>query len=323
MSFTKVKYSALVGLTVLLTACGDSESETKSAKTLLQETSEYMYSDTAQFNFNANVLVDSETENPILSDLKITIAGAANNSAQRYEITPKVEAAVFNFTLPILLDFKKKKALIDPNKVLETIAMFAPQAQAELNQYKNKFIRFSPDNFKIDENEMTEAMTFASEAIEIGSGAMTEYMQNIPESSVTKLALNEKAKQLGAKTVLNVKLDSQQIKVLQEQLNTYLRDKVTANDKLPEEFKEAFLQGLTEAVNDSGSESAESVLYLNNKGQLVQQNDVLKYVIEGEKINVNVTIDYSNYGKANFTINPSKDQIVDFSEETMRSMQGQ
>ncbi len=322
MLLSKTKYFVVAGLAALLAACGgDSELDKKSAKTLYQEATQQLYAKDAQFNFKADANIDIGIENPFLTDLKVKLTGAVDNSAQRYELVPEVEAAIFNFKLPILVDAKKKELLLNPTNIIDTALMFAPQANSELQQYKNKFVRFSTNNFEIDEEDMAKVITVVSEAVEMGYGAMNEFTKVLPESSINKMELNEKAKQLNAKAVLQVRLDEQQSKELQQHINTYLYEQVAANQKLPEEFKEGFLQGLLEADSDTGYESSESVLYLNDKGQIIHENDVYNYEIEGEKVSITMTIDYSNYGKASFTINPSANQIIDFTEEKMRSLQ--
>ena len=322
MLLSKTKYFVVAGLAALLAACGgDSELDKKSAKTLYQEATQQLYAKDAQFNFKADANIDIGIENPFLTDLKVKLTGAVDNSAQRYELVPEVEAAIFNFKLPILVDAKKKELLLNPTNIIDTALMFAPQANSELQQYKNKFVRFSTNNFEIDEEDMAKVITVVSEAVEMGYGAMNEFTKVLPESSINKMELNEKAKQLNAKAVLQVRLDEQQSKELQQHINTYLYEQVAANQKLPEEFKEGFLQGLLEADSDTGYESSESVLYLNDKGQIIHENDVYNYEIEGEKVSITMTIDYSNYGKASFTINPSENQIIDFTEEKMRSLQ--
>lgn len=322
MLLSKTKYLVVAGLAALLAACdGDSELDKKSAKTLYQEATQQLYAKDAQFNFKADANIDIGIENPFLTDLKIKLTGAVDNNAQRYELVPEVETSIINFKLPVLVDAKKKELLLNPTNVIDAALMFAPQANSELQQYKNKFIRFSTSNFKIDEEDMTKVITVVSETVEIGYGAMNEFTKVLPESSINKMELNEKAKQLNAKAVLQVRLDEQQSKELQQHINTYLYEQVAANQKLPEEFKEGFLQGLLEADSDTGYESSESVLYLNDKGQIIHENDVYNYEIEGEKVSISMTIDYSNYGKASFTINPSENQIIDFTEEKMRSLQ--
>lgn len=321
MLLSKTKYLAAVGLTALLAACGGSELDKKSAKTLYQEATQQLYAKDAQFNFKADAIVDIGVENPFLTDLKVKLSGAVNNSAQRYELIPEVEAAIFNFKLPILVDAKKKELLLNPTNIIDTALMFAPQANSELQQYKNKFVRFSTKNFEIDEEDMAKAMTVVTETVEMVYGAMNEFAKVIPESAITKMDLNEKAKQLDAKAVLKIRLDQEQSKELQQHINTYMYEQVAANEKLPAEFKEGFMQGLLEANSDTGYESSESVLYLNDKGQIIHESDVFNYEVEGEQISITMTVDYSNYGKASFTINPSDKQILDFTEENMRSLQ--
>ena len=323
MSLTKMRFFAITSLAVFLTACGDSGLDKKSGKTLYQEATQQLYAKDAQFNFNANMAVEAEAEaeNPMLADLKINISGAINNITKRYEFVPEVEAAIFNFKIPIFIDGKNNEILLNTSNFIDAALMFVPQAKNELKQYKNKFVRFSPDNFEINEDDMAQAMTIASQAAKIGYGVMGEFTQAIPESSIQKLELDDKAKQLDAKAVLKVTLDQQQSEALQKHINTYIYDQVAANEELPEEFKTEFMQALLESDSDSGFESSESVLYLNAKGQIVHDQNVLNYDIEDEKVSVSMTTDYSNYGKASFSVYPEKDQIIEFTEENMRSLQ--
>lgn len=321
MSLTTTKYIAVASLSVLLTACGDSGLDKKSGKVLYQEAAQHLYTKDSQFNFNADFLVDIENENPMLQGLKIKLSGAANNSAQRYELIPEVQAAIFNFKLPMLIDGKKHEALFDTSSVVETALMFAPQAQSELQQYKNKFVRFSPDNFTIDEDDMAQALVVMTEALTIGGGVLNEFYQAVPESSIQKLALDDTAKQLDAKALLSVNLNKRQSKALQEHINTYMYDAVAANKKLPKDFKRGFLEALEENEVDGGYESSESMLYLNAKGQIIHEVSVFNYEIEGEEVSFNATVDYSNYGKANFTLSPKKNQIIDITEENLSAIQ--
>lgn len=325
MSFTKVKYCVVASLAVLITACCDSSSDsgfnTKSGKTLYQEATQQLYAGNAQFNFKANISADTDADSPLLKDLKIKLSGAINNVSQRYEVVPEVGAAMFNFKLPMLLDGKNKELLLNTTDFIDAALLFFPKAKNELHLYKNKFIRFSPDNFKIDEKDMAQALIIASEALKIGAGAMNEIIDSLPESSIQKLPLDDKAKALNAKVVLKATLNSQQIQALQKHMNTYIYDSIAANKQLPQEFKQNMSTTLLEADNDAGYQSSESVIYLNEKGQVLHENNVFNYEIEGDKVNISMIVDYSNYGKASFTVSPDKNQITDFTEENIRSLQ--
>lgn len=321
MPLKKLKYSVIASATVLLAACGDSALDKKTGAELYQDATQNLYASDAQFNFNANITVDSSIENPLMTDLKVKVSGAVNNTAKRYELIPEVEAAIFNFKLPIAIDGKKNEVLIDTANFIDATLMFVPQARNELQQYKNKFVRFSPNNFEINKDDMATAIIIMSEAAKIGSSTMDEMTRSIPESSIVKLPLDDKAKQLQAKAVLKVSLDRQQGQVLQKQLNTYIYDQVVANEKLPEDFKESFAQALLEADNETGFESSESVMYLNEKGYVVHDSSVMNYDIEGEQVSIGMQVDYSGYGKARFTINPDENQVIEFTEENMRSLQ--
>lgn len=168
---------------------------------------------------------------------------------------------------------------------------------------------------------MAQALTIASEALKIGAGAMNEIIDSLPESSIQKLPLDDKAKALNAKVVLKATLNSQQIQALQKHMNTYIYDSIAANKQLPQEFKQNMSTTLLEADNDAGYQSSESVIYLNEKGQVLHENNVFNYEIEGDKVNISMIVDYSNYGKASFTVSPDKNQITDFTEENIRSLQ--
>lgn len=321
MSFTIVKHFAVASLALLISACGDSGFDKKTGKTLYQEATQQLYADNAQYNFKADISVDTDAENPMLADLKVKLSGAVDNNAQRYELLPEVEAAVFNLKMPMRIDIKNKELLLDTSHVIDAALMFAPQAKKQLQQYKNKFIRFSPDNFKLYKDDMAEAMLIVSEVVKIGTGAMNEYIKIIPESSIEKLPLDDKAKQLGAKAVLKAKLDREQSQALQQHINTYIRDRVAANDKLSDEIKQNVLEVLVETENDSSYESSEAVIYLDSEGRIIHETNMFNYEAEGEQLNVSMTVNYSNYGKASFTITPDKDQIRNFTEEDMHALQ--
>lgn len=315
----------VTSLAALLSACGgdsESELEKKSPKTLYQEAMQHLYAKDAQFNLNASTAIDMGDDNPMLAGLKVNFTGAINNSQQRYELIPTVEAAIFNFKLPLLIDIKKQEVLVDPSNVIDTAAMFLPDAASEFQQYKNKFVRFSVDNFDVPEDDLKEATAAFAEIVEAGAGALNEFSQKIPESSIRKLDLDDKAKQLGAKAVLNVSLNAQQSKELQQHINTYISNKISSSTTFPEEGKEEIIRSLAEASEETGYESSDSVLYLNDKGQIIHESDVFNYEIDGEKMTLAVSVDYSNYGKAVFTINPAKDQIIDFSEDDVADIMG-
>lgn len=320
MSF-RAKSLVAASLAVILSACSDSSLENKTGKALYQEAAQQLYADKTQYNFKADFLINADTSNPMLNDLAIKLSGAADNSNRRYEFTPEVQAAIFTFKLPMLLDGKKNEALLDTSSVLDTALLFAPQAQQEIQQYKNKFIRFSPDNFSIEENELAEAMVIVSEVLNIAHGTLNEFYQAIPESSIEKRALDAKAKEIGAKVLLNIKLDQQQSKVLQQHINGYLQSVITANEKLPENFKEEFLSAFNESQNDNGYENSEVMMYLNEKGQVIHEINTMNYEVDGETISIRANIDYSNYGKANFTIQPKPEQIINFTAEHMQALQ--
>lgn len=323
MLLSKTKYLLVGGLAVLLAACGGSELDKKSAQDLYQQAVQHLYAKDAQYNFKADMKVKINIENPFFSDAKIKLSGAVNNSVQRYELVPELETEIFNFKLPALIDVEKQELLLDPSNVLEVLSLFALEKNTELQQYKNKFVRFSIDNFEVDESDMTEALTVFSEVVDIGYGALSELTQSVPESSIQKADLDDKAKDLGAKVVLHVKLDQQQSKELQQHMHTYMYDKIKVSSKLPEDFKEGAMEALLNTDGDTGYESSESVIYLNEKGQIIHQSDVLTFEVEGDQINIVTAVNYSNYGNAIFSINPSKDQILDFTEKDRSMLQAQ
>ena len=321
MLLTQIKLGVIAGLAVLLTACSGSDLDNKSAKTLYQEALQQLYAQDTQFNFKANIAVDIDNDNPMLTDLKINIAGAINNTAQHYELIPKVEAAIFNFKLPVFIDGKKPEILLDISNSIDVALLFVPQAQNELKQYRNKFIRFSPDNFDIDEEKMAQAVTIFSQVTKIGYAAIEQYTQAVPESSMEKLALDDKAKQLNAKTVLKLTLDQQQARKIQKHLNNYIYQQVSDNGALPADFKTEFLQALQSDELDSGFKSAESVLYLNDQGQVIHDINTFNYDIEDEPVSISMTVDYSNYDKADFSLSPRQDQIIELNEENIRALE--
>lgn len=321
MSFVRVKHILMVGLFGLLTACGGSDLDEKSAKTLYQEATQHLYAKDAQFNFKADAAVDVGIENPFLTEMKIKLEGAVDSASKRYELVPEVETPILSFKLPMLVDVKQQEFLVNPSNVIDAALMFAPQANTQLQQFRNKFVRFSPDNFEIDKSDLAEAVSVITEVAALGYLAMDEYTKVVPESSIEKLDLDATAKKHDAKAVLKVKLDKQQSKELQEHINTYLYEKVAENQKLPEEFKQAFMEGLLEASNDSGFESSQSVMYLNDKGQVTHEVSTMNYEVEGDQLSVEMKIDYSNYGNARFSIKPSKSEIVEFTEENVRMLQ--
>lgn len=322
LSLTK-KHLMIAGVSVLLTACGGSELDNKSAKTLYQEAVQHLYAKDSQYNFKGEALVDIGVENPFASGLMLKIAGAVDNKQLRYEVLPEIEAGMFNVKLPIKLDINKKELLVNPSSILDTVMMFAPQAAEEAHKYRNKFIRFSPDNFTISKEDMAEVSTVVSELTMIGTQALEQASKNIPEQSIRKLELDDKAKEIGAKVIVNVELDEAQSRALQQQVNQFFRDSVAANTKLPEDFKKAFLEGMDEAQDDAGYESSSSFLYINDKGQPIHERAVFNYGFDGDSVSVSLNMDYLSFGSAKFVINPAASDIVNFTEEDLRALQGE
>lgn len=326
MQLTQVKYFLLACIAVLLTACDDSGLDNsgldkKPGGTLYREATQQLYAQDAQFNFTAHITLNTEAENTTLNELQVKVSGAVNNISQRYELIPEIKAAVFNVKLPILIDRKNKEILLNTRQIVDAALILMPQTKDKLLLYKNRFIRLSPNNFKLNENNMTQAITVASEAVVIGSAVLHELFKSVPEASIQKLELDGKAKQIAAQAVLKVSLDQQQSKILQKHISTYIYHQIATNKELSEELKNELMQTLLTANNNSGYESSESVLYLNKQGQIMHERNVFNYAVNGDKISVRMIIDYSNYHHASFSINPRKNQIIEFTEENMRSLQ--
>lgn len=325
MRLINFKTAAFVAMTTLLTACGggDSGLDKKSAKELFQEASQHFYAPNAQYNFSSVAKIYTTVDNPFTDELKLKINGAIDNKAMRYEIRPEVEAGMINVKLPMLIDIKKQEVMIDPANVVDTIGMFTPDAARDLAKYKGKHVRFSLKNFDVNAKDLEAAMTIISETTKIAVGALNEFNAHIPESSIKKLDLDSKAKELNAKAKIRVDLDAEQSKELQRKVNAYFIAEVQRNEHFPADFKRDFNDAMLENdLMDSGIENTSSVMYLNDKGQVIHSQDTYNFSVENDSVSMTMTTDYSNYGKPEFKVAPKAADIVEFTQQDVAKIRG-
>lgn len=324
MRLTKLKMLALAALGVFLSACGgDSALDKKTAKELFQQASSQLYANDAQYNFSSTAKIYTTVENPFTDELKILISGAVDNKSGRYEVNPEIQAGVINVKFPLLVDINKKEIIVNPGNIVDTVGMFVPEAGRQLAAYKGKHVRFSLSNFDIDTADLEMAMQAFSEFVRIGVGAMGEFNKNIPEQSIKKLELDSKAKEINAKAKIRVDLDHAQSKELQRQVNAYFIAEVSKSDSLPQELKQNFVEAMMEVDSvDNGIENSSSIMYLNDKGQLIHGQDTYNFVVEHESASITMSTDYSNYAKPVFKVAPKSGDIIDFTQQDLEQMKG-
>lgn len=321
MRFVKLKMAALLAFGVLLTACGGSEPEEKSAKELYQHASKLLYADNARYNFSSDIKISTTVENPFTEGLKLTINGAIDNKELRYELRPEIEAAIISLKMPMLLDAKKKQLILDPSNIVDTIGMFVPDAAQQLAKYKGKHVRFSLSNFDVDTSEMEEVMVVFAELLRIGTGAINQFYTLVPDSSIQKLELDSKAKELKATAKIRVDLDSAQSRELQRQINAYFIAEVEKSEVLPAEFKEDFVEAMHDIDSyDNGVENSSSVMYINAKGQAVHSQETYNFNVDNDSLSMTMATDYSNYDKPEFKIAPKESDIMDITQQDLEQL---
>lgn len=324
MRISKLKATLMLTISALLVACGGGEDlSKKSAKELYQSAFSQLYADNSQFNFSSKAKIFTNVENPFTDNLELVITGAVDNKTGRYEIIPQVDAGIIKVNLPILLDVKKKELIVNPGDIVDTVGMFAPEVGAKLAKYKGKHVRLQLANFDIDAGDLEKATLIFTETLSISKGALDEFNQNIAQESIKKLELDSKGKEIGAKVKLRIDLDAAQSKELQLKVNAYFVDQVNKNKNFPEEFKQGFTEAMAEIdVNDNGMENSSSVMYLNDKGQLIHSQDTYNFIVDEQSVSIQMNTDYSNHGKVNFTVAPKAGDIIDITKQDIEEMQG-
>ena len=323
MRFVKLKMAALLALGVLLTACGGAEQEEKSARELYQQASELLYADNARYNFSSDMKIGTTVANPFTEELRLTLNGAIDNKELRYELRPEVEAGVFSVKMPLLLDAGKKQLVLDPSNLVDTVGMFVPDAAQQLAKYRGKHVRFSLSNFDVDSGEMEEVMLVFAELLRIGTGALNQFYTLVPDSSIQKLELDSKAKELKATAKIRVDLDSAQSRELQRQINAYFIAEVEKSQVLPAECKVDFVEAMQDIDSyDNGVENSSSIMYINASGQLVHGQETYNFNVEDESATLIMTTDYSNYGKPEFKIAPKESDIIEITQQELEQFRG-
>ncbi|MFT0213346.1 hypothetical protein VQ643_12190 [Pseudomonas sp. F1_0610] len=301
----------VAGLSSLLVACGgDTDVQNMSAKDLYMKASEVSAAKTAKYNFAVDATIN--TPQPEVGQILVKAKGALDLSALKLEANPEITFSMFNVKLPMSIDFNKQSALVDVTSLLPVVAMMAPEAAAGLETYRNKFVRFDAKKLGLPEAEASKIKTGISEIMDIALTSSLEAQASLDEALFKKEALDETAKQLGADSVVTLTMDAAQAKALDEKMNSLMQNKIEKSTSLPAEFKEGVLNGLKEAqANKDTTNSSNTKLYLK-EGKALRQITNAQVTVDGNKMDIAATIDFSNYGSPKFEINPAESNIVDF-----------
>lgn len=320
----RLKLVVPVALSLLLAACGQ-EAEKKSAKTLYLEGYQQLSAPSAQYNFNADIKLDGHQLEPMLADVKLTLKGAADIERKKFEIIPEVKAAMFQITLPLSLDLKQQHLMLDPSDIISAMQMFQPGASGVVERYKNKYVRLQKASFKLDEEQQQEvdsALGVAGEVLDIVFDVAEKVSQDLPESSFQLQELGDSGKHAGAVTAVTLTLTAEQRKKLEDDMYIQVRQRITESDSIPDEIKENIIVAMEEAkAAEQVQENTDSIIYLNDKGQIVRINDRYAYTVEGKQALVDLHVVLSNYGQAQFVITPPEERIIDLDEEEIAIIQ--
>lgn len=318
-----LKFAVPAALALLLAACGQ-EAEKKSAKTLYLEGYQHLTAPTAQYNFNADIKLDGSQFEDMLADVKLSLNGAVDIAGKKFEVTPEVKAAMFQIKLPISLNLKQEHIVIDPADIISAMQMFQPDAAGLVERYKNKFIRLQKSSLKMDEEQQQEldtALTAAGEIFEIAFDVAQKASQDLPENSFQLKDMGDSGKQAGALTAISLVLSAEQRQDFERTVLSQFRQRLQASS-IADEIKQQIIAGLEEAeTTDRPHEAVDSIVYLNDKGQVVRVNDRYTYVVEGKQAQMDVNVAFSQYGQAKFVITPAADNIIDIDEDEIALVQ--
>lgn len=302
----------VAGLSSLLVACGSDDIDVKnaSAKDLYMKASEFAASKTAKYNFAVDATINAPQ--PEIGQILVKAKGALDLSALKLEASPEITVSMFNVKLPMSIDLNKQSALVDVTSLLPVVAMMAPEAAAGLETYRNKFVRFDAKKLGLPEAEASKIKTGISEIMDIALTSSLEAQASLDEALFKKEALDATAEKLAADAVVTLSMDAAQAKALDEKMNSLMQNKVEKSTSLPAEFKEGVLKGLKEAqANNDTTNNSNTKLYLK-EGKALRQITNAQVTVDGNKMDITATIDYSNYGSPKFEITPAESNIVDF-----------
>lgn len=320
----RLKYILPVALGLLLSACGQ-ETEKKSAKALYLDGYKHLSSPTAQYNFNADIKLDSIQLESMLPDVKLTLKGAADIGRKKYELIPEVKAAMFQVTLPLSLDIKQQSLVIDPSDIIGVMQMFQPGAAGVVERYRNKFVRMQTASLKLEgeqKEQLDQAVSAIAELLDVALDITQETSRNLPESSFQLQPLDNANKQDGAVTAINLTLTAEQKEALGREMISLFKQRINEKDNLPDELRSAIMSGIEEAeAAEQIHESTDSIVYLNDKGQIIRINDRYTYNADGKQARADINLVLSNYGKAEFSITPNDDQIIELDEQEIATIQ--
>ena len=317
-----LKFALPAALALLLTACGQ-EAEKKSAKTLYLEGYQQLTEPTAQYNFNADIKLDGGQFEPMLANIKLQLNGAVDMAGKQFEVTPEVKAAMFQVKLPMSIDLKQEHIVIDPADIINAMQMFQPDAASLVERYQNKFVRLKKSSLQLDEEQQQEletAFDTARQIFEIAFDVAEKASQELPESSFQLQDLGE-TKQAEVKTAISLVLSPEQRKDFERSMLSQFRERLQQST-IADEIKAQIIAGLEEAETlDSPNEQVDSIVYLNDKGQVIRVNDRYTYVIEGKQAFMDVNVAFTQYGQAKFSIAPAVADIIDLDEEEIATVQ--
>ena len=311
-TLSRSKPLLVAGLSALLIACGADKTADLPAKELYNNAMEYTVAKDSKYDFNLSGTMTG-LEEPMLQSIRFTMAGAADNSALKYEIRPEISMPIMQIKLPVLIDVKQEHLLIDGSSVVPMAAMLDQGLYAALNKYENKITRIT----SADLNLPPEALAKKDAAIELISILMSssiEASKTVAEDKFKKITDNEKAKTLKAAALVELTLDAADAKAMNQQMNQLIVEKVKASNKISAEDKAELLPNIEQALAEQAGEAYQlhTLLYLNDKQQPIHQEAKYSFELEDETVNLNVLIDYSNFGKPTFTLDAKGTEFVDF-----------
>lgn len=321
ISFAKTLFAS--SLVLLLTACGDSTFDKKTAKQLYQEGASQLYSAKAQYNFNADLKIAGEEINPMLANLKVRVNGAFDNAKGQLELVPEFKAAMIQGRLPLQLNLKSQQLLLDPTDLVAAIQMFVPAGTSVLNRYAGKYIRFQPKNFSLDteqKQQLNEVLGMVDTGISVLMDVQDESIASLPDKHFKKLELDDYAKNNQARAVIHFSMTAEESMQHSQKMAQAILKRIENEEKFAE-FKDEFATTINTALSENLGESVDTTLYINEKGQITHMKGLGQVDVEGEKVKFQMLINLTNYGKATFSMQPDSSQIIDFNEDEIVRLQ--
>ena len=311
-SLSRSKPLLAAGLSIFLVACGGDKTADLSAKELYNNAMEYTVAKDAKYDFNMTGSL-SGLEDPMLQSVRFNAAGAVDNSALKYEFRPEVTLPIMQVKLPLQINVAKDTLLVDARSLIPMAAMVDQGLYASLSKYENNITRVTTEGLDLPPEALGKKDTVLELAGIIISSSI-EASKAVADERFTKVTDNEKAKTLKAAAVVELKLTAEDAKAMNDTMSQSIISKIKASTKISQEDKDELLPAIEQALAEQGSEAytAQGLLFLNDKQQPIYQEAKYSMEIEGELADINLTIDYSNFGKPTFTLDAAGTEYVDF-----------